>query len=802
MRSPSHRTVLLTVAFLITTFVVTTGPAAAASPPRSHSPFGHFNRISMAESVAQVTGTAIDPDTVAPIEVTVMLDGRTVRTVLARRWNRDVARRHPHYGGHHDFAVRVPIANGSHRICAIARNVQRGHSTRLGCGTVTGQNNPVGAITAATHTATGVTLTGWAVDPNTTAPARVDLSLDSGRPVHAIADLAATLPASWQSYGTRHGFTVTVPTSRFQHTACITVANRGAGSDTALGCRTLPVIITVASMPQDLTMQSTIDSITLSWAAPADDGGDPITGYQVTGTGITGQILPATTTGETLAGLSPATDFQLSVAAINAIGTGPAAVGKVRTAGAPPSTPQNLTATASTSGATLHWTAPANDGGLPLTAYRITRRGASALTAAAGATGVAVSGLRPASAYHFSVVAVNVVGASAPVAVDVRTAGTVPSVPRRVTGAASGSTSVTLRWAAPADSGDGLPVTAYRIARLGAKTITRAAGARSVAIGGLRPSRTYRFTIRAVNVLGASPVATVTVKTAAAIRPQTTPAPVSTSHYLRDLTGVADHDRAELRAMGAFDAAHNPSGHRYLVLLHMGGQYRGGAVLSATTRWISYSAQVTAVNAYIDGYVSRRKPDAPVLIAVSTNNDGAVSQASGRIWADNVVDPIGRHAARYHGVSVAGGSDMEPGFYAGPGASRAWLSGYLSATVRKFVFVGSADGCPLTGTGRCNNHWTTQDLHWVAGGAAPGRIIAMPQIYNTAMPLQWRYISADGASKVIFGGPLTEWTACAQARSCYSQSNVYAWRLLFDALAASRRTRMAALPYGTDLRIN
>jgi hypothetical protein len=793
--------VCATVGLLAAGFVL--GPdAASAAVPTGHSPFGHLAPVHVARSVAQLTGTAIDPDTTAPIKVTVKMDGQAQLTVTARKFDATVAQRHPHYGGHHDFDVHLPIPNGRHHVCVIARNVGRGHDVLFRCVTVTGRNNPVGAITGATHTPAGVTLTGWALDPNTATPVRVAIGVDGGRPVGATAELPVTLPTAWQSYGPRHGFSVTVPTDRFAHKACVTVSNRGAGTDSALGCRTLPVIITAPSVPLNLTMGSTTSSITLGWVAPTDDGGDPLTGYRVSGTGITAQILPAATTGETLTGLEPATDYHLSIAAINAIGTGPAVTGKVRTAGARPTAPQHLTATSTTSGVTLRWTAPASDGDLPVTGYRITRRGAAAINTAAGATSAAITHLRPAVTYRFSVSAVNIVGASVPATVSLKTAGSVPSVPRNLRASGSGSTAITLRWTGPANAGDGLHVTGYRIKRHGVRTITRSAGARSATITGLKAKTTYRFSLTAVNVLGSSPEATVTVTTGKAIRLQTTPAPVSTSHYLRNLTGSARHDRAELRAMGAFDAAHNPSGHRYLVLLHMGGQYRGGAVLSATTRWISYSAQVTAVKAYIDGYVSRRKANAPVLIAVSTNNDGAVSRAAGRTWANSVVDPIARHAARYHGVAVAGGNDMEPGFYAGPRASRAWLSGYLSATGRKFVFVGSADGCPLSSRGRCNNGWTTRDLHYLSAGAAPHRIISMPQIYNTAMPLQWRNISADGAHKVNFGGPLTEWTACAQAHSCYSQPNVSAWRLLFDALASNRRTRMVALPYGTDLRIN
>jgi hypothetical protein len=192
-----------------------------------------------------------------------------------------------------------------------------------------------------------------------------------------------------------------------------------------------------------------------------------------------------------------------------------------------------------------------------------------------------------------------------------------------------------------------------------------------------------------------------------------------------------------------------------------------------------------------------------MMLAIGTNNDGAVSANQGVIWADQVVDPVRAYASKYDHITVAGANDMEPGFYASVSATRAWLSGYLNATSAKFVFNGSADGCPTsTAYSGCNNGWTSSDLHWLGGGAAPSRILVLPQIYNTTMPLQWRRISLAGTQSVNFAGPLTEWTACSQAGSCGSVTNVYAWQLLWNALNANSRTAVKAIPYGTDLRIN
>jgi hypothetical protein len=289
---------------------------------------------------------------------------------------------------------------------------------------------------------------------------------------------------------------------------------------------------------------------------------------------------------------------------------------------------------------------------------------------------------------------------------------------------------------------------------------------------------------------------------------QTSPAPISTSRYLRDLTGGAT-DAALMRNRGVVDASNNPSNHAYLQLLDIGGQdqSRGGVLLSATSKFITYAQLVTAVQNYIAGYASRQLPGAPVVIAIGTNNDVDVSAATGRDWADRVVDPLVSFAAQYPGITIAGADDTEPGFSAPVTSSRAWLSGYLGATSARFVFNGSADGCSWTAiNGTCNNGWRATDLYWISAGAAPTRIISLPQIYNSTMAVQWGYISrtgaASGSAKVNFGGPLTEYTACSQAGGCGSLGGNAAWSALWSAINSDARTAQSSLPHSTDLRIN
>jgi hypothetical protein len=368
----------------------------------------------------------------------------------------------------------------------------------------------------------------------------------------------------------------------------------------------------------------------------------------------------------------------------------------------------------------------------------------------------------------------------------------------------------TVSFAAPANDG-GHPTTRYAIKSSPAAANLSVTKPGAYVIRGLKAGTVYRFLVYSINPGGTSAAglsAAVTIPKGPP--PQTTPAPISTSRYLRNLNGSSS-DLTWMKAAGAADAAANPANHSYLVLLDIGGQSTFGStpgvVLSATSRFISETQLVAAVDAYTDGYASRQQAGAPVTIAVGTNNDSDVSAATGARWAHNVISPISSHANAHPSMRIAGANDIEPGFSAGPSASMSWLSGYLGATAAPFVFNGSADGCnPNVAGGGCNNGWTEATLQWLAGGASPTRVINLPQIYNTTMAAQWKYISLTGVvsskPKINFGGPLTEYTACVQAGSCGSLSGTSAWTAMWGQLRSDSRIAQGSMPFSTDLRIN
>ena len=120
-------------------------------------------------------------------------------------------------------------------------------------------------------------------------------------------------------------------------------------------------------------------SASISWTAPANNGGATITGYTVT-SDITGAPRPPTAgaTTCTVTGLTNGTAYTFTVTATNRAGTGFGfdAV-QLDHAGGTPGAPTGVRATAVATSATITWTDPTNTGGGALTGYTVTATSAT-----------------------------------------------------------------------------------------------------------------------------------------------------------------------------------------------------------------------------------------------------------------------------------------------------------------------------------------------------------------------------------------------------------------------------------------
>ena len=125
---------------------------------------------------------------------------------------------------------------------------------------------------------------------------------------------------------------------------------------------------TTPGAPQHLSGVPSDEQVMLTWDAPSSDGGSAILRYEYaiddSGTWIDAGL----DLEETVPGLTNGQQYAFEVRAVNSAGPGAPA----RTAATPlgmPSVPESLTATGGDGEVVLEWTAPADDGGSPVTGY-------------------------------------------------------------------------------------------------------------------------------------------------------------------------------------------------------------------------------------------------------------------------------------------------------------------------------------------------------------------------------------------------------------------------------------------------
>lgn len=264
----------------------------------------------------------------------------------------------------------------------------------------------------------------------------------------------------------------------------------GTGSHSSIIERT-PSTIPIAPV---ITSSTTCDNqqSLVTWAPPLDDGGSPITSYnlQYSSTSSTGPWLPALpllpysvsalTTSYLFTDLINGTQYYFQVQAVNLNGPGPYSAQTSFSTAKPSITPQPpipITTTAITSTSiALSWTAPTNTGGNPVTGYiiywseisstgSIVSTNSNTISGTPPATTYTITGLTHATLYAVQISSINCsgVGPLSSPPLYVTTSSIPPSAPTNVviTGCNTGYTnSVILTWTAPIDDG-GSPITNY-----------------------------------------------------------------------------------------------------------------------------------------------------------------------------------------------------------------------------------------------------------------------------------------------------------------------------------------------------
>jgi len=292
-------------------------------------------------------------------------------------------------------------------------------------------------------------------------------------------------------------------------------SNTSSGSSTTTSGRVSPaatltnlVPATVPGRPSVTDVTTAPGSATVTWIAPTDDGGMPITGF--TATARTGGALRSCTSAATepsctIEGLTNGVTYGVTVTATNAKGVGLASQSYQATPSGPPTAVPNVRIAVNGTQVTVQWDQPAVIGAAALTGYTVvaTAAGETRRCTSQSITSCRLTGLRSGVTYAVVVVARNSGGfqsaASAPARVTLLATPARPTVTlkRRPKHKAA----VTVRWTPVAGA------TGYLVSRTGGPLLgvkrTVSGSATSLTFPKL-PRGRYKFTVTALGAGGRS----------------------------------------------------------------------------------------------------------------------------------------------------------------------------------------------------------------------------------------------------------------------------------------------------------
>ena len=159
------------------------------------APIGVVDAVTVNGATVSVAGWAFDPNTVSPIGVRVYLDGTAVANGTANVSRPDVAAAYGN-GALHGYNVAFAATAGPHKVCVRGLDSSTAAETELDCRAFTGaapapvNAAPTGVIDAISVSGTTATVSGWAFDPDTTAPIGVHFYIDGGWAGATTADIS------------------------------------------------------------------------------------------------------------------------------------------------------------------------------------------------------------------------------------------------------------------------------------------------------------------------------------------------------------------------------------------------------------------------------------------------------------------------------------------------------------------------------------------------------------------------------------------------------------------------------------
>jgi hypothetical protein len=207
------------------------------------APVGFVDGVSSTATSVLVSGWALDPETTAPVQMHLYVDGTFAGAVMADGARPDVAAAYPGQGAAHGFATGLPATEGAHQVCVYAINQPTGYNPTIGCRTVRVSNaGPVGFLDGADADGSGIRVSGWALDPDTLAPLQVHVYVDNQFAGFGTADVPRPdVAAAWPGSGLQHGYSFEVPSAAGTHEVCVYAINQPVSTNPSVGCTTVTV---------------------------------------------------------------------------------------------------------------------------------------------------------------------------------------------------------------------------------------------------------------------------------------------------------------------------------------------------------------------------------------------------------------------------------------------------------------------------------------------------------------------------------------------------------------------------------
>lgn len=135
------------------------------------------------------------------------------------------------------FSGSLPLPAGSHVVCATSLDAAAGFRRPLGCGTLVAPGAPIGVLDGLQGSPATIRVTGWAFDPQTADPVRVQISRNGELVATVSANRdRADLGDAAARYGTSHGFDAGIVPEPGVNRICVRIIGVGGGGDAGAGC--------------------------------------------------------------------------------------------------------------------------------------------------------------------------------------------------------------------------------------------------------------------------------------------------------------------------------------------------------------------------------------------------------------------------------------------------------------------------------------------------------------------------------------------------------------------------------------